>query len=247
MKAIIILGLSTMVQTAFSQQQQQIQNRNILVNNLSNVNYVNVAVLSNIQVNFNNNEQKQQLRNISRATPVRRATHVRTNNTLARNATPQVRRRSRPRPRTVNTTPVNNPPVQVLNIINVPETNQMLAVNDINASVQNPGLGNGFDIQTQGVSNIANVDSNPFVQQKSNESKESLQVNTNLDLSLNLKGASVVRSRAVSSSSSSSSSSRSRSHTFSKKMAKFKRNFFGKLASHRKGNGRIDLCFNWNN
>ncbi len=243
MKAIIILGLSTLVQTAFSQQQQQIQNRNILVNNLSNVNYVNVAVLSNIQVNFNNNEQKQQLRNISRATPVRRVTQVRTNNTVARNPTPQVRRHSRPRPRTANTTPVNNPPLQVVNVVNVPETNQVLTATGINASAQNPGLGNGFDIQTQGISNIANVDGNPFVQQKSNESKEILQVNTNVDLSLNLKGSSVVRSRAGSSSS--SSSSRSRSHTFSKKMAKFKRNFFGKLSSHKKGNHCLDLCFNW--
>lgn len=242
MKAIIILGLSTLMQTAFSQQQQQIQNHNILVNNLSNVNYVNVAVLSNSQVSFNNNEQKQQVRIVARATPVKRTTQVKTNTTVARNATTQVRRRSRPRPLTINTTPVNNPPAQVLNVIAVPETNQMLNATDVNTSAQNPGLGNGFDVQTQGVSNIANIDSNPFVQQQINESKESLQINTSLDLSINLKGASVVRSRSVASS---SSSSRSRSHAFSKKMAKFKRNFYGKLSLHKNGNHQLDLCFNW--
>ena len=206
MKAIIILGLSTLVQTAFSQQQQQIQSRNILVNNLSNVNYVNVAALSNAQVNFNNNKQKQQVRNVSRATPARRATQAKTNTTVARNTTTEVRRRSRPKPRTVNTTPVNNPPAQVLNVISVPETNKMLNVTDVNDSAQNPGLANGFDVQTQGVANVANVDSNPFVQQQINETKESLQINTSPDLSINLKGASVVRSRSVSSSSSSSRS-----------------------------------------
>ncbi len=56
MKAIIILSLTAIAQIALSQQQQQIQSRNIVVNNISNVNFQsNRAVLSNIQVNFNNN------------------------------------------------------------------------------------------------------------------------------------------------------------------------------------------------
>lgn len=239
MKAIIILSLSAIAQAAFSQQQQQIQNRNVLVNNISNVNFLNnSAVLSNIQINFNNNEQKQQVtRNVTRVSPVRRTTQVKTTATST-SPRPQVRRRSRPR--TINTTP------QVLsqpNVANVVQPNELINASNINAPAQNFILISNSDLQVQGFSNN-NSDNggNPFVQQEKNSNKESLQINTNLDLSINLKGASVVRSRA---SSSSSSSSHSKSHAFSKKMAKFKRNFFGKLASHKKGNHHIDLCFNW--
>ncbi len=240
MKAIIILSLTAITQTAFSQQQQQIQSRNILVNNISNVSFQsNIGALNNIQVNFNNNEQKQQVRNVVRATPARKYTQVKTNTAnLEKKPAHQVRRRSRPRTVIIAPQTLSQPKV-----VNVPATNVLLNASDINTPSQNVILENNFEIQSQGISNVANEDSNPFVQQENNNSKESLQINTNLDLSLNLKGASIVRSRA--SSSSSSSGSHSKSHVFSKKLAKFKRNFFGKLSSHKKGSHRLDLCFSW--
>jgi len=244
MKAIIILGLSTMAQAVFSQQQQMQQRNVIIVNNVSNINVFNSqAVLSNIQVNLTNNEQKQQVvRSVARANPVRRTTQVRSTNVAARSA-PQVRRRSRPR--TVNITPAVVVQPQVLNTINTPEANQMLNASAINVPAQNLASGNGFDIQIQNVSKVANEDGNPFSPNESNTAKESLQINTSIDLSINLKGKTITRTRSSSSSSSSGSSSHSRSHTFNKKMAKFKRNFFGKLSSHKKGNHRLDMCFNW--
>lgn len=230
MKAIIILTLTTIIQSAFSQQQQQIQSRNIVVNNFSNVNLLNNrAVLSNIRVN--NNEQKPQSRTITRATSANQYKPVKANATnTAKNSTSQVRRRSRPR--SVSTTP---------QVINVPKANELINASNINVPSQNFILENSFDIKSQGFSNVAIEVTNPSVQMESN--KAGLDIN--LDVSLNLKGTSIVRSRT--SSSSSSSSSHSKSHMFSKKMAKFKRHFFGKLSSHKKGNHRLDLCFNWKN
>jgi hypothetical protein len=52
-------------------------------------------------------------------------------------------------------------------------------------------------------------------------------------------------SRSSSSSSSSSSKSKSQKRTFSKKLKKFERNFYGKMGSHKKSKHLVDVCFNW--
>ncbi len=46
-------------------------------------------------------------------------------------------------------------------------------------------------------------------------------------------------------SSKSSKTSHSKSHQTSRKLAKFKRNFFGKLTSHKKNKYQVDICFLW--
>ncbi len=241
MKAIIILSFSTIAQAVFSQQQQQqAPQRVFITNNMSNVNVLNNVLLTNVQTNFSNQQKQQVVTNVARVAPVRRYTQVRavstTNNPVSR-----VRRSARPR--TASTTPQVVVSPQTVNVINTPVNNQLLNAGNVKTPLQNfilpNNLGNGFDLQNQqGIANVANEDNNLFVQQKSSIDAVPLQINTNVDVSFNLKSRSVARSA-------SSSSSHSRSRTFSKKVAKFKRHFFGKLASHKKNNGHIDLCFNW--
>jgi|GEM_PF-4847489 len=72
----------------------------------------------------------------------------------------------------------------------------------------------------------------------SNVRQSSTSSNT-IDLNLSFK----MPSR--SSSSSSSSKSKSQKHTFSKKLKKFERNFYGKMGAHKKSKHLVDVCFNW--
>lgn len=53
-----------------------------------------------------------------------------------------------------------------------------------------------------------------------------------------------ISSRVISSSGS-SSSSKYHKRTFSKKLSKFQRNFYGKMTSHKKSKHLVDVCFNW--
>jgi len=62
-----------------------------------------------------------------------------------------------------------------------------------------------------------------------------------IDLNLSFK----MPSRSASSSSSSSSKSKSQKHTFSKKLKKFERNFYGKMGANKKSKHLVDVCFNW--
>ena len=48
-----------------------------------------------------------------------------------------------------------------------------------------------------------------------------------------------------SSSSSNSTTKKTHKHTFHKKVNKFNRNFYGKMASHKKSKHLVDVCFNW--
>lgn len=120
--------------------------------------------------------------------------------------------------------------------------------------VQTNYLNNNINYSNVGNVSVANDDIQ-IVQQtnETNESKESNKENdqeqqssgnnglsggTGFNLSLNVSARSF-------SSSGSSSSSKSNKHTFSKKLTKFKRNFYGKIASHKKSRHQVDICFNW--
>lgn len=249
MKAIIILGFCVFAQVAVSQQQQ------MFVNNISNINIQYRGNLNNnsdnvksIQTNISqlNNRavQSQQLAsNTLKAKPTRQYTQVKVTNTNKNPVTAQVRRANpRPRPRVVNTVAVNINPPKNVDVNNVLEANQVLG-NEFNPAPQTINFINNDDMQTQNFSNLTNEGSNPFNQL--DNINVGAQINFNLDVSLNLKGKSNIKSR--SSSSSSSTSTHSKSRSFSKKMAKFKRNFFGKLSSHKKGKHRLDVCFAWKN
>ncbi|MBL7912066.1 MAG: hypothetical protein JNJ41_13490 [Bacteroidia bacterium] len=251
MRAIIILGFGVIAQVALSQQQQQMQQ--VFVNNISNINIQYRGNLSNnanvksIQTNISqvNNRavQSQQLAsNTLKARPTQQYTQVKVTNTNKNPVTAQVRRANpRPRPRLTNAIPVNVNPPQNVDVNNVLEANQVLG-NEFNPVVQTINFINNDDLQVQNFSNVTNEGVNPFSQL--DNINVGAQINFNLDLSLNLKGKSNIRSR---SSASSSSSSHSKSRSFSKKMAKLKRNFFGKLSSHKKGKHRLDVCFAWKN
>ncbi len=51
--------------------------------------------------------------------------------------------------------------------------------------------------------------------------------------------------RSSKSSNSSLVSSRLHKHLFTKKLKKFERNFYGKIAMHKKSKHLVDVCFNW--
>jgi hypothetical protein len=247
MKAIIILGLSVFAQVAVSQQEQKQQ---LFANNISNINVQYRGNLNNNNDNVNfiqNNisqintkavQRQQQVSNTLRARPARKHTQVKVTNTNKNVVTAQVRR-ANPRPRVINTVPVNPP--KNMDINNPVQNNEPLG-NEFNPVAQTNNFINNEDIQVQNFSIDVPQGSNPFNQQ--DNINVGAQINFNLDLSLNLKGRSTVKARE---SSSSSSSSHSKSRNFSKKMAKFKRNFFGKISSHKKGKHRLDVCFNWKN
>lgn len=231
MKAIIILGLSSIAYISCAQEQRY-QQQNISANSRVNFSFVNNISFNNIQINTNDHVQKQQVRNLTRLAPARKYAQTKVNNTV-KNPTAQVRRLTRPR--TVVATPraITQPQIDPLN--NVLEANEMINASNINVPEQNFVLPVNIDVQSQGFSNVAKEGSNPFVPQETNK----VDLDANIDLSLSLKGKTVIRST--------SSSSHSKSHAFSKKIAKFKRVFFGKLTSHKKGNHRLDLCFKWKN
>lgn len=238
MRAIIVLGLSVFTQAAFSQQQQQ------FVNNISNTNIQYRGNLNNDNVNFIQNNisqinsravQSQKLvSNTLRARPTRKYTQVKVTNTNKNVVTAQVKRPNpRPRPRVVN-------PPQNVGMNNSLNNNERVLGNEFNPVIQTINFINNEDVQVQNLSINTPQGSNPFQQQ--DISNVGSQVDLNIDLSLNLKGGSNIKTR---SSSASTSSSNYRSQVFSKRIAKFKRNFLGKLSSHKKSKHHLDVCFNW--
>ena len=94
---------------------------------------------------------------------------------------------------------------------------------------------NNSDIQIQNF--VSNVSKSPQVQSGNGNN----QLNLNIDFSFILKTTTTVKST----SSYSGSSARYKCLSFSKKLAKLKRRFFGKLASYKKSKHRIDICFKW--
>lgn len=115
--------------------------------------------------------------------------------------------------------------------------------NNINPPAQNFG-GN--------VGNIANDDDNfgnEIQQQSFGNENNPIQIqqalsnvsNSNKDISFDLS----FNTKSFSSSTSSWSSSKINRRTLSKKVSKLKRNFYGKLTSHKKSRHQVDICFNW--
>ncbi|MDP1802625.1 MAG: hypothetical protein Q8L81_14790 [Bacteroidota bacterium] len=249
MRIIIILGFSVFAQAAVSQQQQQqqqfannISNINIQYRGTLNSNNVNLIQNNTSQINTKAVQTQHQVSNTLRARPARKYTQVKVTNTNKNPVTAQVRRANpRPRPRVINTIAVNVNPPKNVEINNSLENNEPLG-NEFNPVAQTINFINNEDIQVQNSSNIIDQVSNPFSQE--DNINVGAKMNFNVDLSLNLKGGTSIKIR---SSSSSSSSSYSKSRNFSKKRAKFKRNFFGKLSSHKKRKHRLDVCFAWKN
>ena len=231
MKLFIISGFCLYATHLFSQQTQS-QNRvvnltNILVQNVSNV-------------NLNNNENNVQM--LSNPKPRTRVNRPNVNRVYASNAIKntykastisQVRRVARkpitrPVRRVTTATPTIQPPDNIIN---------ESAINNINKLSQNISLTNNSDIQVKNF--ISDVSKNP--QKQFINIGIGNQLNLSVDLSLNVNTKSTVKY----SSSSAGSTSHSKSRTFGNKMAKFKRNFFGKLSLHKKSKHRIDICFVW--
>lgn len=114
---------------------------------------------------------------------------------------------------------LSNPSIQVA------QTN-LFNANDDNVGNQMSQQGNfedNNDISDEGLSNVRSSNSG-----------------NSIDLSISFK----LSSRA-SSSSSSSSKSKYQKHSFSKKLKKFERNFYGKMGAHKKRKHLVDVCFNW--
>ena len=112
---------------------------------------------------------------------------------------------------------------------------QMAQTNLFNANDDN-NVGNQMSQQGNFDNNKSDDSSDEGL---SNVSQSSSSGNA-IDLNLSFK----MPSRS-SSSSSSSSKSKSQKHTFSKKLKKFERNFYGKMGSHKKSKHLVDVCFNW--
>jgi hypothetical protein len=118
----------------------------------------------------------------------------------------------------------SNPAIQIA------QTNLFNANDDNNLDNQMSQEGNfdenkNDDIMDEGLSNVRQ------------SSSSSNAINLNLSFKM--------PSRYSSSSSSSSSKSKSQKRTFSKKLKKFERNFYGKMGSHKKSKHLVDVCFNW--
>lgn len=118
----------------------------------------------------------------------------------------------------------SNPAIQIA------QTNLFNANDDNNLGNQMSQQGNfdenkNDDITDEGLSNVRQSSSSSSV----------------IDLNISFK----MPSRSSSSSSSSSSKSKSQKHTFSKKLKKFERNFYGKMGAHKKSKHLVDVCFNW--
>lgn len=118
----------------------------------------------------------------------------------------------------------SNPAIQIA------QTNLFNANDDDNLDNQMSQEGNfdenkNDDIMDEGLSNVRQ------------SSSSSNAINLNLSFKM--------PSRYSSSSSSSSSKSKSQKRTFSKKLKKFERNFYGKMGSHKKSKHLVDVCFNW--
>jgi hypothetical protein len=235
MRSIIACSLSLFFQIGFSQQQQ-------FLNNISNTNLSNRGNMSfsnNNSINTNPNKsvqiqvQQRALRNPERTKSINNVSQVRRINTNKLPLTAQVRR-TQPRPRRINTPS---------NTINLPKNINSI---ETNIAKESTSINQMVNFENNSDPSIQN-DSNPFSQElnigeQTFKNVETPQMNINLDLSLNLKGNSVIRSRSTSSS---TSSSHAKNRVFSMKLAKFKRNFLGKLSSHKKSKHRLDVCFNW--
>ncbi|MBA2613628.1 MAG: hypothetical protein H0U95_16820 [Bacteroidetes bacterium] len=239
MKIIIIGSLGLITQLAHSQVQQQ---QAFFANNISNINSQsrgnvfndNVSNnLSNLNVRLNNTvvHRQQVKRNIVKATPAQKNTQLKTIITNKTPVTPSVRRRPR-------TTPVVQANVKVTEILTASHSNPEVLGNLYNPQVQTINFINNDDIQSINAPNTQSQGGNSYNQQ--DVSNLGSQINFNVDLSVSLRGRSFTRS-------SGSSSSHSTAHIFSKKFAKFKRHFFGKMTLHKKSKHRLDVCFSWKN
>lgn len=239
MRSIVICVFSLFFQLGFSQQQQQQQQ---FLSNVSNNNFNNVRNINPATINSNNNIQirsspiqRQRLspRSSERTRSINNISQVNRINTNKTPVTAQVRG-TQARPRRINA-PSNT--IHLPKNINSIETNNAKESMPINQMIN---YENNSDLSIQN-------DSNPFSQEvnigeQTFKNSETPQMNINIDLSLNLKGSSSIKTR---SSSSSTGSSHAKNRAFSMKLAKFKRNFFGKLSSHKKSKHRLDVCFNW--
>ena len=112
-------------------------------------------------------------------------------------------------------------------VIQIAQTN-LFNANDDNVGNQMSQQGNfednNDDISDEGLSNV----------------RQSSSSSNAIDLNLSFK----MPSRS-SSSSSSSTKSKSQKHSFSKKLKKFERNFYGKMGAHKKRKHLVDVCFSW--
>ena len=129
-----------------------------------------------------------------------------------------------------------NSPAQIIQtniLVNTANLN-----NDNNFNSNKSSDNNPIQQQVNYVDN--NVGNEEQIQQSSNNSKQTNDVISN--------GKAVKLSFDFSSRSSSSSgmsSKKTNRKTFHKKLSKFNRNFYGKLASHKKSKHLVDVCFNW--
>lgn len=240
MKIASFVFLGLLAYSIHAQQQQQFSNVMLLnnsnpgvqVQNNSNKNFVNVASL-NSQSNRGN--QRVQVNKTNSNTVKNTSTTRSSNNNNASRVVRQVNRGNSNRVGGPNAT--GN-----LANFNPTDNNEGNANDDkIVANVLDNNVGNQFNPQSQVLENneeqIQSQQTAISPQSFLNENKETKSINLSLDLS--------VSKRSFSTSSSSSSSVKANRRTFHKKYSKFKRNFYGKLASHKKSRHQVDICFNW--
>lgn len=133
--------------------------------------------------------------------------------------------------------------LSVLSIVAYSQQQNLWVQNNINPPVQqfsgnfsniaNTDNNVGNEIQQQSFVN----ENNPIQVQQAFSNGSSKNRDINFDLTFN--------SKSSISATSSWSSSKTNRKTFTKKVSKFKRNFYGKLAGHKKSRHQVDICFNW--
>ncbi len=117
----------------------------------------------------------------------------------------------------------SNPPAQAFqgNLINTSNINDDNNLGNIMLQQSNVNEANQNYVQSKQLNN------------KTNQSQSINSSGSNFNMSFS-------RSSAVS-----SSGAKVHKHTFSKKLKKIERHFYGKIIGHKKSKHRVDVCFNW--
>lgn len=248
MRLILFVSIGMFAHSIQAQQQQQFSNAMLLnnsntrvqkVQNNSNRNFVGVAT-SNIRSGGRNIKVQA---NKTTSNPSNKTNTVRSNNRGSN--TNKVVRQSNKRSNPGGPNSRGNLGNINSNDYNIGNPNDDKIVT--NVLDNNPG--NSFDNNVGNMSNpqvqvLMNANEQIQTQQAAipsqsfiNETKENKSVNLSLDLS--------VSRKVISASSSSSSSVKANRRVFQKKYAKVKRNFYGKMFTHKKSRHQVDICFNW--
>lgn len=136
----------------------------------------------------------------------------------------------------LSTTAFSQQQQQLANVFLSNNSNSAIQIAQINLSNANDDLNMDNQMSQQG--NFNDNKNDDISDEGLSNVRQSSTSNNTIDLNLSFK----IPSR---SSSTSSSKAKSQKHSFSKKIKKIERNFFGKIKSNKKSKHLVDVCFNW--